>query len=281
MFQDARVVLKSRNPDGQTIITWSLSYWLPIHAEMMTHKDFRRNAASNRAIPTKKILSRVINEMGMPLHWGVNKPGMKADEELTGWRRSLARGVWRMAGWSACGFAWLLGKIGLHKQAANRVLMPYQMISVVITTTERSNFYGLRVHPDAQPEMQNIAAKMKLADELAPIQELQWGEWHMPYCGVSVGEMREMEYFEIDKLFHTSVARCARTSYLTHEGKNTTAQEDQQLHDKLLNSKPMHASPFEHQAQARQGVFAGLRGFQNYRTILEFGGQIENFYPAR
>lgn len=276
MLQEARVILKSQNPDGHTIITWSLSYWLPIHAEMLTHKAFRRNAASNRAIPTKKILSRVMGEMGMPLHWGVNKPGMQADEELTGIRLMLARGVWRMAGYTACAFAWTLGKIGLHKQAANRVLMPYQMISVVITTTDRKGFYALRVHKDAQPEMQDIARKMQAADKAAPIQMLDWGEWHIPYADkgyrwkVLTGDRKALFDF-----LKTSVALCARTSYLTHEGKPTTLEENTTLHERLRTSIPMHASPFEHQAVARRGNWAGMQGFENYRTMMESSGQVD------
>ena len=276
MLQDARVILKSQNPDGHTIITWSLSYWLPIHAEMMTHKAFRRNAASNRAIPTKKILSRVINEMGMPLHWGANKPGMQADDELTGLRLLLAKGVWRMAGYSACAFTWALGKIGLHKQAANRVLMPYQMISVVITTTDRQAFYALRVHKDAQPEMQDIARKMQAADKAAPVQMLDWGEWHIPYAD---GDYRLTAVTKgranLHESLKTSVALCARASYLTHEGRPTALEENIKLHDRLMNSVPMHASPFEHQAVARRGAWAGMNGFENYRTMLENAGKAD------
>ena len=42
-----------------------------------------------------------------------------------------------------------------------------------------------------------------------------------------------------------SVARCARVSYLTHDGKRDIAK-DIQLHDRLANQNPPHASPFEH-----------------------------------
>jgi hypothetical protein len=45
-----------------------------------------------------------------------------------------------------------------------------------------------------------------------------------------------------------SVARCARTSYLTHEGTKPTIGKDLELYDRLVGARPLHASPAEHQA---------------------------------
>jgi hypothetical protein len=47
-----------------------------------------------------------------------------------------------------------------------------------------------------------------------------------------------------------SVARCASTSFKTVDNLDMTLERAVALYDKLLNSRPMHASPFEHQAQA-------------------------------
>lgn len=51
-----------------------------------------------------------------------------------------------------------------------------------------------------------------------------------------------------DELIQLSVARCARVSYLTHEGKRPPIEDDLALYDRLLGSIPLHASPAEHQA---------------------------------
>lgn len=50
-------------------------------------------------------------------------------------------------------------------------------------------------------------------------------------------------------LIKVSVGRCARVSYLTHEGKREI-EKDIELHDRLVGSAPLHASPAEHVAQA-------------------------------
>ncbi len=66
-----------------------------------------------------------------------------------------------------------------------------------------------------------------------------------------------------------SVARCARVSYLTHEGERDV-DKDLALHDKLRAGDPPHASPFEHVAQAlatpeKVGNFAG---WLQYRKLI-------------
>ena len=45
-----------------------------------------------------------------------------------------------------------------------------------------------------------------------------------------------------------SVARCDRVSYKTHDGRETSVEEDIELANKLVVSTPLHASPAEHQA---------------------------------
>src|SRR5690606_18976165 len=97
-----------------------------------------------------------------------------------------------------------------------------------------------------------------LEDESA-IQTLQPGEWHLPFVTdderiqcVSVNLWDETKGLE-DAL-KLSVARCASTSYKTVDGFDMTLEKAIALHDKLLSSKPIHASPAEHVAQADSWV---------------------------
>jgi hypothetical protein len=53
--------------------------------------------------------------------------------------------------------------LGLHKQVANRVLEPYQWMSTIVTATEFDNRFTLRDHPDAQPEIRDLARTMAIA----------------------------------------------------------------------------------------------------------------------
>jgi hypothetical protein len=70
-----------------------------------------------------------------------------------------------------------------------------------------------------------------------------------------------------------SVARCARISYLTHDGKRDLGK-DIALYDQLLGNG--HLSPFEHQGQAiLEPWFDGLKcgsfghGWRQYRKFIK------------
>ncbi len=80
-----------------------------------------------------------------------------------------------------------------------------------------------------------------------------------------------------------STGRCARVSYLTHNGVRDLG-EDIALHDKLLAGRltqsPMHMSPFEHVAMALEEgnkQSGNFRGWMQYRKQIlgeHFGGAL-------
>jgi hypothetical protein len=53
-----------------------------------------------------------------------------------------------------------------------------------------------------------------------------------------------------DMLKKISVAKCAWTSYRTPEGEEPTDERCIKIYDQLCANRPIHASPFEHQAMA-------------------------------
>lgn len=258
---------------GDTLWSFQLRYWRAIHAEFMTHRTKSRNAGSSRAIPVRKMLSQVWNDPAGPYYWGANRPGMQAGDELTGWRLALAKRTWKWAGRSACVFAWAAMKLGLHKQVANRILEPWQYINVVVTATEWDNFFSLRCHPDAQPEMQMLArdilSTMKAAIENDQVDILQPGDWHLVYV-----TDKERASLPVDVLLKISAARAARVSYEAFDG-NGDIDKEIERHDKLVGSVPIHASPTEHQAQALAWKLddgaRNFRGFKQYRAFVEEG----------
>jgi thymidylate synthase ThyX len=237
----AVVVADSISPAGKRLTTMQLRYPRFIHAEFMTHRVFSRNASSSRAIPVKKLIADLRREPAMPVFWGSNKPGMQAGDELGALDRTTCERQWLLGMEYAIGRAESMVQHGLHKQIANRILEPWAHINVVVTATEWDNFYELRVHPDAQPEMRSLAqAMLRAYIESTPV-PLTPGDWHLPY-------VTGRESFKIEELIKLSVARCARVSYLTHEGKPPNAEDDIKLYERLVGSRPLHASPAEHQA---------------------------------
>jgi thymidylate synthase ThyX len=237
-----RILADSVSTNGVRLTTWELTYPRFVHAELMTHRLFSRNSASSRAIPTKKLMQQIRRDPAMPVWWGKNQSGMQAREELTGWRLALVKRLWLSARWGALLVAWLLGVLGFHKQIANRVLEPWMFITVICTATEWTNWFKLRCHPDAQPEIGWVAKEMQRQYNANTPRFLQPGQWHLPLI------QEDEEVLPGDPYFcKVSAGRCARVSYLTHDGKRDM-REDVTLADRLMASG--HWSPFEHVAQA-------------------------------
>ena len=258
----ASVIADSVHPEtGTRITTFELVYPRFIHSEFMTHRVFNRNASSSRAIPTSKFIEQVRNEPVMPSHWGKNQKGMQAFEELSEDQRSDAIFIWNQAASSAATYAEMLRRGQVHKQIVNRILEPFTHIRVVVTSTSWANFYGLRDHKDAQPEIRELAQAMRKAHEESTPKALPYGQWHLPYIAhidrvgaynfckrnrITRDEPSDAEVHGL--LLKVSAARCARASYNNFEGRPSTIEEDLGLFAKLVENQPIHASPTEHQA---------------------------------
>lgn len=270
MTISAKIIEDSISDSGVRLTTLQLCYPRFIHAEVMTHRVFSRNASSSRAIPVAKMIEQVRTNPAMPIHWGLNQPGMQANHELCGYTLDHAKELWSEAAWNAARVAEAMMESDLHKQVANRILEPFQWIHVIVTATEWDNFFELRDHPDAQPEIRALAIAMKEAFAGSRPMTLGEGEWHLPY--VTRAERAEHFYDNVDLLLKISAARCARVSYLTHDGQQPDIKKDSALYERLVGSVPLHASPVEHQATPLPSaeMWSGnFRGWLQYRKLIE------------
>ena len=235
------------------VVTFYLVYPRFIHSEMMTHKDFSRSAASSRAIPVAKMLAQVWNNPAMPIYWGMNQKGMQADHCFTGWKANFLKNLWQLCGRTVCIFVWVAMKMGLHKQTANRMLEPWQLMHVTLTTNKLANFFNLRCHKDAQPEIRWLADRMREAVNCSTPVRLIQGEWHLPWITDEDYTLAH-QYLQqsstscstTELLKKMSAARCARSSYANFDGERSVAG-DLNTYSKLVDSEPVHASPCEHQ----------------------------------
>ena len=267
MFQtQAEIIADSINATGDRLTTFVLTYHRMIHSEFMTHRMLSKNSSSSRAIPVERMIKLVESQEVYPLHWGKNQKGMSAQMEVTVEEAQAASAIWQQARMDAIHHAQQLIEIGIHKQVVNRLLEPFSTITVICSGTEYQNFFEQRCHPDAQPEIQALANKMKAAYDASQPKQLAAGEWHMPL--VKQDDLNEIS--DINELIKVAVGRCARVSYLNHDGVRNLA-DDVKLHDRLLTSKPAHLSPFEHIASAlpNSEKRANFTGFQSYRFDVE------------
>ncbi len=273
---DAKIILDSISPEGKRITTMQIKLHRMVLAEFDTHRRFSRNFSSSRAIPTKKLLEQVSASPAMPVWWGKNQAGMQAQEEFTGEERERAIEWWRiMAEVIARGSEWGAA-MGVHKQLVNRPIEPFLYVEGIVTSTEWQNFFDLRCHPDAQPEIQLLAYKMRDALEASTPTPLQYGQWHLPYLTMDERDMLYVYGLEDrEPLWRQkiSAARCCRVSYLKHDGDKPHLDDDLALFDKLAAGVPIHASPLEHQAQCVENCDPSLSrnfsGWVQFRALWE------------
>lgn len=270
MGYDAWILADSVSACGCRLTTMQITFPRIVLAEFNTHRAFSRNSASSRAIPVAKQIARVLEDPFIPAEWGSNQKGMQAGEPISAESSARARGAWLSARDFAVGQAERLLELGVHKQLTNRLMEPFQWHTVIVTATDWENFYALRCGPEAQPEIREIAIRMREAHERSTPMPVSVFGWHLPL--VQPGELIDAPPELLRSFPWISAARCARVSYLTHEGR-VDISADLALADRLLTSG--HMSPFEHAAQpvsehgrAVERRVANLTGWASLRSTL-------------
>jgi hypothetical protein len=237
----AKVICDSINKSGHRLTTFEIRFHRFVLAEFNTHRVFSRSSASSRAVPVHKFLDRVRSTPAYPAAWPAEQSGMQGGEALSPEHTAEAVAFWHDAADDMALIAETLVDIGVHKSVTNRLLEPFLMHTVICTATSYENFFGLRCNPLAQPEIRIAAEMMQKAYWDSKPTPLAVGQWHLPY--LSDEEIAELG----DDARKVSAARCARVSYLTHDGTRDPAK-DVELFEKLANADPAHSAPLEHVA---------------------------------
>lgn len=260
-----------------------------LDAEIEKHRMLSTNSSSDRAIPISKMVEM---DYHLPDQFFLNQAGMQGKELLD--YESTAELHSDLIELHDDIAALMLKWKHVHKQHINRLMLPFSMQSKVITATEWDNFFKLRTHETAQPEIQELAINMLLEmEESVPVERV----WHLPY----ITEAERAEY-PPELLAKVSSARCARVSYNNHDGSNPVIEKDLELYDQLATrpytdkrgytfteDDPIHGSALEHAAKAMKkptGVSfdsgqthtdldnnvwsANFRGWCQFRKMLNF-----------
>lgn len=219
-----------------------------------------------------------------PISWPVEQAGMQGGSELQGDDLKLAQElVQRVCANTIDDIYGYMGELQLkygddakshrlHKSVINRLIEPFMEHEAIVTATELQNFFDQRCSPLAQPEIRVAAEDMRTAFLESTPRELEYGAWHTPLL------RPEDDLWIIQFAIKTgltpsyiaaaiSVARCARVSYLTHEGVRDPLK-DIELFNNLVSASPPHWSPLEHVATpARPGtnLLGNLAGWEQLR----------------
>lgn len=256
----------SKGEHGMTVYTFELRYPRIIHGEFMTHRVFSRNAMSSRATPAKVLIEDVLENPYVPQYILGNKSGMVGEDTLTEEQKVKFLSEYnRLVGYT-CQKALEMNALGVHKNLINRLIEPYSFMKTIVTATEWDNFFKLRLAPDAEPNMRDLADAIKQSMTLEDARdsiEVDFPAYHLPY--VSLEERKTLDPLEA---MMVSAARCARVSYYNHDGSEPNIDKDIQLFHRLLRGG--HLSPMEHPcAESDPFRYYNIKGFMSLRYILK------------
>lgn len=261
------VIADSINRFEHRLTTFRLKYPRFIHVEFMTHRMFSRNASSSRAISTTQMIKEVLETPAVPAEWRKLAKTMQGFDSFQSHEQMKLDRMWHQASMLMVEQANCLRAYGVHKQHVNRLLEPWLHINVICSATHFENFFRLRDHPDAEPTIQALARDMKTEYARSTPVFMAPGQWHLPF--VTEIELAELGIVDARKL---SGGRCARVSY---NKESDSVEADLQLAERLLAHRPLHATPWEHQATPlmKNEMSKNFRGWAQYRTIL-----VDEFY---
>lgn len=289
----AKVVKQSKHwKTGKLITTFEVEMHRFVLPEKNTHKMLSKNSASSRAVPIQANIEYIKSNTAYPVHWGANQAGMVAEKELPLDVQQKAIAIWDMARDDAIRHASALHELGVHKQVANRLIENFSYQKVVVTGTEWDNFFWLRNHKDAQPEIKELANIMLVAYNEVEPEILFDGEWHLPYVESHRNGMGDLEYFSngvkltLEDAIKVSSSCCAQVSYRKADDTLDKANRVYDMLNLMTNdeSARKHSSPVEHQATpisysfknkllARLFMFFGKQ-YTNGITHIKFDGSM-------
>lgn len=280
----ATVLADSISEAGVRFTTFEVEYPRIVHAELMTHRVFSRNAASSRAIPFAKMLKQLT---GRPVRFGKNVSGMQDDGEHTaivlgkpqeyegnsGAPALTPEEAWEAAKEDAVFWASAFADAGYHKQITGRLTESHQMMKTIISATEWGNWNWLRDDGAADPTIAELARVMKEAHVGSSPVLLKAGEYHLPYVDwfrgsggeqvffieVDGGDCGSRTYLTLEEAIKVSCARCASVSY-RNEGYGL--EKSIELYDRLVGSDKKHASALEHCATPMKPPYIAV-GFKD------------------
>lgn len=266
---------KPHNKEAPTLITLAITMPQIVVRHLLRHRVFSLSSASSRAVPSDFEIPTYIP------NFKANQAGMSpSDEPLD---QELASAYWTVGLDEAQTTKQELKRLNVHKQWANRVTEPYELVKILVSGTEWDNFIKLRCHTDAQDEMLDVGCIVERVVDFAnrTAIRLKPKQLHLPYLephgdGYIVQEPWR-QTTNLPKLCAIdatvlSMSLVAQTSYRKLDFSLSKAWR---LFDQFLPSNPddpIHGSIFEFVGVQMDDVEVALRIQE--RVIMDRYGKV-------
>lgn len=129
---------------GSRITSMVLTVPQIVVKELLRHRMFSFSSSSMRAIPFKKVIQDIKENMFVPLAFQSHHSGMQGTEYLAMEEAKKAKQQWIATGIKACDEAEKLYDLGVTKQICSRIIEPFGYARILVTATEWENFFELR-----------------------------------------------------------------------------------------------------------------------------------------
>lgn len=259
---ETEILADSVNKAGDRLTTFRLKYPMAIHAQVMTHRVFSRNARSRRAMNPERFADDCD---WSPEFYGPAEEGSKMHagaEIAVPYLLGQLDNTWDNAAHHALQCADELMVHGAHRFFANVLTSPFAHTDVVLSSTRWAGFFEQRISPAAEPHFRDLAMMMRDAIAASVPVLMPSHGWHLPMISAD-----EMSQHRVEVLCYISAGRCARVSY----GPNMVRdwEDDYKLGLRMFDDG--HWSPFEHQAKPDLRLFStcNFEGWSQFRQSIE------------
>lgn len=242
-----------------------------VMGERNRHRCFSLSDRSSRAVPPEKLIEEIRRGIGlaMPAKFRRRAKGMGGGEELTGDELYGAQLGWIVDALNAADAAERAMQTE-EKETVNRRLDMYIYMHTLMTSTRAGwlNFFGLRL-ANASPTIELFAERCFINYKRVTPEVLKPGEWHLPFTDAID-----------DGFIDISAAHSAHLSYNDlATGQQMTVPRALDIAAKLRDSRPLHASPFEH--QATPDVWTTFKTYPNGWLHPQEHGNLPGWRQAR
>ncbi len=273
--------------------------------ERNRHRCFSLSDRSSRAVPPEKLIAEIRCGEGIavPAKFRGRAKGMGGGDELIGDELIEAQLGWIEDALDSADAAEHAALRGEGKDTVNRRIDWCIYMHSLQTGTRDGwlNFLGLRLDGGADESIRVLAQQCFMVYVASAQQFLRPGEWHTPFVCDDDEELWKFlelagrsgdlhDSMILNARLQLSAARSAHLSYNDHEtGQRMTMDRALLIVQKLRDSRPLHASPFEHQATPDainvydSGIDFGDIGEENVRRnmVWEHPEQHGNLYGWR
>lgn len=264
---------------------WTLKITFPRFCgeQLLKHRVFEICANSSRAMTVPKMNQTILDNPANPVFVGSRKKGMSPGEEQD-YQITKEDGVWgsidRYGGTGEKGYAtfeevWedtkmycmqqadAMFEAGIHQQIPNRLTHAFQMTTYILTGTDFTSFFNLRLAEDAQSEIQELARVMKEAMDSYTLKAPRNG-WHLPYISDE-----DFARYSLVGCLNLSAARCCVVSYNNQDGTPMDMSKANKIYDMLVNNGgAVHYTPL--------GMQARIPNKQEYMSITRMQAMLES-----